>query len=82
MFILKLTFEYILGVEILQNKVARILFITGVLTIVCGGAIGLLMIKDVSGLMFLISAVVSGIFVIGFSEIIKLLDEISQKLSK
>lgn len=82
MFMLKLTFENIQGVEILQNKVARILFFTGVLTIVCGGTIGILMIKDVSGLMFLISAVVSGIFVIGFSEIIKLLDEISQKLSK
>jgi hypothetical protein len=65
----------------MQNKIARILFVIGILTIICGGAIGLLlMMKDFTGVMFFISAVVSGVFVIGFSEIIKLLDQINRKL--
>ncbi|OIJ13451.1 hypothetical protein BKP37_10800 [Anaerobacillus alkalilacustris] len=67
----------------MNNKVAKLLFIIGILTIVCGGAVGLvLMVRDFTGVMFFISAVVSGVFVLGFSEIIKLLDEINKKLNK
>lgn len=65
----------------MQNKVARILFVIGILTIVVGGSVGaILMFTDMTGLLFLISSVVSGVFVIGFSEVIKLLDEINRKL--
>lgn len=67
----------------MQNKIARILFVIGVVTIFIGGAVGLfIMMNDFSGVMFFISAVVSGFFVIGFSEIIKLLDEINKKLGR
>ncbi|MCT8138155.1 hypothetical protein H1D32_10555 [Anaerobacillus sp. CMMVII] len=67
----------------MHNKIARLLFVIGILTIFVGGAVGLLLtMQDITGLMFLISAVVSGVFVIGFSEIIKLLDEIKEKLNR
>ncbi|WP_409848458.1 hypothetical protein [Anaerobacillus sp.] len=67
----------------MENKIARLLFVIGIITIFCGGMFGLvLMIDDISGLMFFISAVVSGVFVIGFSEVIKLLDEINRKLDR
>ncbi len=65
----------------MNNKIARVLFVIGVLTIIFGGAVGIfLMLSDITGLLFFISAVVSGFFVIGFSEIIKLLDEINKKI--
>ncbi len=65
----------------MNNKVARVLFVIGVLTIIFGGGVGIfLMFSDITGLLFFISAVVSGVFVIGFSEIIKLLDEINKKI--
>jgi hypothetical protein len=67
----------------MQNKIARLLFIIGIITIFGGGMFGLvLMMDDISGLMFFISAVVSGVFVIGFSEVIKLLDEMNKKLDR
>ncbi|RXJ04063.1 hypothetical protein DS745_01350 [Anaerobacillus alkaliphilus] len=67
----------------MKNKIAKTLFIIGVLTIIVGGVVGIyLMMTDFTGVMFFISSVVSGIFVIGFSEIIKLLDEINSKLEK
>lgn len=67
----------------MDNKIATLLSVIGILTIILGGIVGIIMMMtDFSGVMFLISAVVSGIFVIGFSEIIKLLAEINQKLSK
>lgn len=67
----------------MENKVSRWLFVIGILTIVFGGGIGLLwMTSEFAGVLFLISAVVSGVFVLGFSEVIKLLDEINKKLDK
>ncbi|MCD8503441.1 MAG: hypothetical protein LRY71_19550 [Bacillaceae bacterium] len=65
----------------MENFVAKLLFIVGVLTIIVGTIVGvLLMTTNANGIMFLISAVVSGMFVIGFAEVINLLHQINKKL--
>lgn len=65
----------------MENKVAKALFIVGILTIFFGVIVGfMLIITNPNGVMFLISAVVSGVFVLGFAEVIHLLDQINKKL--
>lgn len=65
----------------MENKVAKALFIVGLLTIFIGSVVGImLMTTNSNGIMFLISAVVSGMFVLGFAEVINLLHQINKKL--
>jgi hypothetical protein len=67
-----------------ENSVGKVLKVIGWMTLILGIIIGLTFLQDEFGvfwgIVFIMVEVIAGIFILGFAEIIKLLNEINIRL--